>query len=83
MKEKGERMRIYKTEHTTADELNFLKKIGSFNNGNNRNGNLRRLILLNNYRNSAIERERWDRVKKDVVLAFVDDRIKELKRIVK
>jgi len=74
-------MRIYKTEHTTADELNFLRKIGSFHNGNrNGNGNLKRLILLNNYRNSAIERENWDRVKKDVVLAFVDDRIKELKR---
>jgi len=71
--------RNYKIEHTTADELNFLKKIGSFHNGN-RHGNLKRLILLNNYRSSAIERENWDRVKKDVVLAFVDDKIRELKK---
>jgi hypothetical protein len=71
-------MRRYKTEHTTADELNFLKQIGSFHISGN--GDLKRHIkLLNNYRNSAIERENWERVKKEVILDFVDKKIKELK----
>ena len=70
-------MRIYKTEHTTADELNFLKKIG-FHSGH---GDLKRHIqLLNNYRNAVEAREIWKGIKKEVILDFVDKKIKELKK---
>lgn len=62
-------------DHTTRDEINYLKSIGSFR--ISRNGDS--LRLLNNYRNSALDRVEWGDIKKQVVLDFVDKRIKELK----
>lgn len=71
-------MRRKSWEHTTRDEINYLKNIGSFRiSGNGKIDNS--LRLLNNYRNSALDRVEWGDIKKQVVLDFVDKRIKELK----
>ena len=69
-------MRRKSNEHTTRDELNYLKGIGSFR----ISANVGILNLLFRYRDSAINRVEWGDVKKEVILEFVDKRIKELRR---
>lgn len=69
-------MRRKSWEHTTRDELNYLKQIGSFS--ISRNTGILNLLLR--YRDSAVDREEWGDIKKDVILKFVDKRIKKLNR---
>jgi len=67
-------MRRKSWEHTTRDEINFLKnlckKTTFFTVGV--------LELLNKYRSYMIARVKLGDIKKEVVLDFVDKRIKEL-----
>jgi hypothetical protein len=66
-------MRRKSWEHTTRDEINYLKNIGSFS--LHSGGELE---LLNKYRSSTIDRVEWGDIKKEVVIDFVDKRIKKL-----
>jgi hypothetical protein len=70
-------MRRKSWEHTTRDELNYLKQIGSFRVSRNE-GTLK---LLNRYRSSAMDRTEWGDIKKEIVLDFVNKRIEELRRL--
>jgi hypothetical protein len=52
-----------------------LKNIGSFS--SHRDTPARELELLNKYRSHIIDRVEWGDIKKEVVIDFVDKRIKE------
>lgn len=69
-------MRRKSWEYTTRDEINYLKKVGSFSFHDP--SPVRELKLLNKYRSHVIDRVKWGDIKKNVVIDFLDKRIEEL-----
>jgi hypothetical protein len=73
-------MRRNSWEHTTRDEINYLKKIGSFRTGSVdlKRGKGISLFLLNLYRRSALQRKEWGDINKEIIFAFIDKRMVDL-----
>jgi hypothetical protein len=61
--------------HNTQDEIDFIKKLGTCRNGDQKSS---RIKLLKKYLNRCAWRDEWGQVDKNIVVRFVEHEIAEL-----